>query len=129
MDTLWRIDLSVSTEYPVWENIAYNKRNSPGLIAYHTTTLIQNVVYLIGGSSMGVDSLQDYSLDLDTFEWKIIKRRSKNAPISIDEHTATLVEDKIYVFGGNIAGFKNDKMLIFDTNTHQWNIISTENGP
>lgn len=129
MDSLWRIDISVQTKYPLWEDIDYNKSNSPGLIAYHTTTVVQNTVYILGGSSMGVDSLRDYSLDLESFEWKIQKRNGKNVPVSIDEHTATLVDDRIYVFGGNIAGFKNNQMFVFDTKTHIWERIPTKNGP
>ena len=107
----------------------FKQRNAPGPIAYHTMTLIGHHVYLIGGSALGVDSIRDYVLDLHTLEWTPIERVDKNAPKSIDEHTATLIGDQIYIFGGNIAGFKNDQMFVFDPHSKHWSKLEHSSGP
>lgn len=78
---------------------------------------------------MGVDSTKDYLLELTTLEWQIIERKDKNAPKSIDEHTATLVNEKLYIFGGNISGFKSNQIFVFDISKKKWSAIETENGP
>jgi N-acetylneuraminic acid mutarotase len=78
---------------------------------------------------MGVDSTRDYILDIRTLEWTPIERVDKNAPKSIDEHTATLVGEQIYIFGGNIAGFKNDQMFVFDPSSQNWTKLEHSSGP
>lgn len=113
----------------MWEKLLCGKRHSPGNIAYHTLTKVDTKIYLIGGSTLGVDSKRDYILDINSLEWQVIERTDKSAPKSIDEHTATLVGTKIYIFGGNIAGFKNDQIYVFDTQTHKWSKPEHEKGP
>jgi hypothetical protein len=108
-------------------NLIGNK--CPGPLAYHTTTIIDNKAYLIGGSKLGVDSIKDYILDLTSLEWTALSRNDPNAPKSIDEHTATLVGDQIYIFGGNISGFKNNQIFVFDTQTNKWHIPKQSTGP
>jgi hypothetical protein len=128
-DSLWRIDINTKNKEPIWEELAFIRRNYPGPIAYHTTTVKDDQAFLIGGSKLGVDSMKDYILNLKSFEWTALSRNDPNAPISIDEHSATLVGDQIYIFGGNISGFKNDQIFVFDTQTYKWHVPKQSNGP
>jgi N-acetylneuraminic acid mutarotase len=96
--------------------------------------VVEDKAYLIGGSNLGVDNEKDYIFDLKNLEWDYVGERSfakKNAVVfkSIDEHTATAVGDQIYVFGGNIAGFKSNKILVFDTVSSKWTSLTHENAP
>ncbi|CAI2360532.1 unnamed protein product [Moneuplotes crassus] len=130
MSCLWRIDISHKNKEPKWEKIEnFPNKNSPGKIAYHTITVVGTTAYLIGGSSQGVDSMIDYTLDLETFNWTKVKR-DKNSPISIDEHSSTLVDNDIYIFGGNVAGFRSAEMYTFNITNYKWKHIKPDNkGP
>ena len=92
-------------------------------------TYVDSKVYLIGGSASGEDSTRDYALDLDSFEWSIIERKGKDAPASIDEHSANLFEDKIIIFGGNISGSKSNLMFLFDIKLKSWKKLWFTDGP
>lgn len=128
LSSLWRIDLS-NKNYE-WEQVHTRGGIKPGKIAYHSLTLYSdNKCILIGGSNLGIDNPNIYELDLDKLEWSLDKHSKPDDLISIDEHTACLDKDKLYVFGGNVHGFKSNKMYILDMSTRKWTIEEPENGP
>ena len=48
---------------------------------------------------------------------------------SIDEHSAWLWGDYIYIFGGNVHGFKSDKLFLYDFKLDKWRTKEFQNGP
>ena len=104
--------------------------NKPGKIAYHTLTLhSDNKWLLVGGSTLGEDNPNLYEFDLYTLEWKLLKNSKPTELNSIDEHSACLCGDFIYIFGGNVHGFKSDKMIIYDIKSEMWSIKEFKRGP
>jgi len=96
---------------------------NPGKIAYHTLTLISDEkCLLIGGSNLGIDNSNIYELDLLTFEWKLERGSLPQQLTSIDEHSTNFYEDKLYVFGGNVHGFKSNTIFVFDVKSRKWDI-------
>ena len=107
-----------------------NKSKSPGAIAFHTMTLVGEKAYLLGGSTLGVDSTRDYVLDVPDLEWNIIERKGEDAPSSIDEHSANLYGDQILIFGGNVSGSKSNILFTFHLKHLKWNVVASINdGP
>mmetsp|Transcript_1126 Transcript_1126/g.1017 ORF Transcript_1126/g.1017 Transcript_1126/m.1017 type:complete len:515 (+) Transcript_1126:82-1626(+) len=128
MDTLWKIDLS--RQDFEWEKIHTRGSYKPGNIAYHTLTLLpDNKVILVGGSNLGTDNENIYELDLSTLEWRVDKNPKPEELTSIDEHTSLIYEDKLYIFGGNVHGFKSNKMFILDLNSKKWETKTFDQGP
>jgi N-acetylneuraminic acid mutarotase len=128
LDTLWKIDMSVD-EYD-WVLLQTRGAKKPGNIAYHTLNMYSDhECILIGGSSLGSDNPNIYELDLNSLEWTVDKHAKPEDLKSIDEHTATLHDGKIYVFGGNIHGFKTNNMYILDIETRKWQTMHFKNGP
>lgn len=129
LDTLWRIDLSSGGDYE-WELLHTRGSKKPGNIAYHTFNLISDhECILIGGSNLGSDNPNIYELDLHTLEWKADRHHKPEDLESIDEHTATFYDGKLYVFGGNVHGFKTNNMYILDIATRKWHVKEFTKGP
>jgi N-acetylneuraminic acid mutarotase len=113
-----------------WEKISPKGLKKPGQIAYHSMTLIDDHnCMLIGGSNLGVDNPHIYELDLHTMTWTISGNTKPGELYSIDEHTAILCDGKIYVFGGNINGYKSNLMFVYDVKTKKWTKIEDKNAP
>lgn len=128
LDSFWKIDLS-GREYE-WEKLVTKGVHKPGKIAYHTLTLYDtHKIILIGGSELGEDNPHIYGLDLHTMTWHVHKEHAPEELSSIDEHTASLYNDKIYVFGGNVHGYKSNKLICYDTKSLKWEIIKVKNSP
>ena len=127
-DSMWKINLNLKKFE--WEKVQTRGLQKPGKIAYHTLTLhSENRCLLVGGSSLGEDNEHIYELDLLTLEWKLLKDAKPAELKSLDEHSAWLYDDKIYIFGGNCYGFKSDKLFAYDVKTCKWKIIEFKKGP
>lgn len=88
-----------------------------------------NKCLLIGGSCLGIDNTHIYELDLHTLTWTVRKEERPDELESIDEHTACLHNENIYIFGGNTHGFKSNKMFVFNTSSNRWTTLQTKNTP
>ena len=83
----------------------------------------------MGGSNLGVDNPVVYEIDLHTMTWTVNKAQKPSERDSIDEQTACLHGDKIYLFGGNIHGFKSNSLWIFDTIANKWSQANCKTNP
>ena len=78
---------------------------------------------------LGIDNSDIYNLDLHTMTWTVRKEAKPEELDSIDEHTTWAHGDSIYVFGGNIYGFKSNKLFAFNTKSGKWETKNTTNAP
>ncbi|CAI2366389.1 unnamed protein product [Moneuplotes crassus] len=123
----WRLDLS-SDQY-IWEKIEIKGIKKPGKIAYHTLSLIDShTCILVGGSNLGVDNEQVFFLDLAKMEWRVDRDPKPDDLTSIDEHTACVYQGNLYIFGGNLNGFKSNKIFIYNLDSKKWSIKEHEDG-
>ncbi|KAJ6249488.1 hypothetical protein M0813_16908 [Anaeramoeba flamelloides] len=93
-----------------------NKEIVPEPRSGHSLTLVENTLYLIGGTSD--DVCESYSFDLITKKWKILSTFYKK----IYFHSTTLAEGDLYIFGGDTyEGFENklSKFQLSDKNKNQ----------
>eukprot|EP01135_Chromosphaera_perkinsii_P005871 Nk52_evm4s370 gene=Nk52_evmTU4s370 len=73
--------------------------DTPSMRESHTGVLYNGSLVVYGG--MNGERLCDaYSLDLHTLEWKHLKYSGEARPVGRSLHSAVLVDDEMYVFGG-----------------------------
>ncbi|EGG13817.1 Kelch repeat-containing protein [Cavenderia fasciculata] len=85
----------------------------------HTTCLYKNTLILFGGTPDGSSGLNDlYFLNLDNFTWVEVKTKGIS-PIGRYRHSAIIIEDKMYVFGGYRSKCLND-LHTLDLKTLTW---------
>ncbi|EGR27009.1 kelch motif family protein, putative [Ichthyophthirius multifiliis] len=91
--------------------------------------MIDKYMYLIGGyiEDKNYDEStksQMYRLDCETYEWEKISINSQNNPEHRDSHIISLIDGKIYMFGGKTANqkLKND-LWCFDPQKNEWRQI------
>ncbi|KAH9635508.1 hypothetical protein HF086_015001 [Spodoptera exigua] len=110
-----------------------NGRAAPCARGKHSATLLGGHVYVLGGrggrcrASSGLLELQPWLLLLlylvkkpATGKWEKLECRG-DPPPSLQEHSATAHENKLYVFGGEAGALSNETPLwIYDTETQVW---------
>lgn len=67
----------------------------------HSACVIQDAMYIFGGYSEASFSYTPtvFRLDLNNYEWTLLKCEG-SPPIYRDFHTATAIDNKMFVFGG-----------------------------
>lgn len=83
-------------------------------------------MYLVGGSMHGKEYTcnQMYRLDLNTFNWDLVKTKGESGPVgSLDEHSASIHEQSIVIFGGFIDGTREARVFTFDVATFTWELM------
>ncbi|XP_060860016.1 kelch domain-containing protein 3-like [Metopolophium dirhodum] len=67
----------------------------------HSACIIQNCMYIFGGyeEGSGLFASDLYMLKLHSMEWSIVKTEGR-PPSYRDYHTATAIDNKMYIFGG-----------------------------
>ena len=108
-----------------------DKNNIPSPRTGHTSFIINNDLYIFGGSMKDGRLLNDlWKLDLKKIKWSMIK--TENPPSPRSGHSLLNINDKIYIFGGKIGNFqesndlweydlKNNKfLLLHDTMLEQF---------
>ncbi|XP_008188760.1 kelch domain-containing protein 3 [Acyrthosiphon pisum] len=96
----------------------------------HSACIIQNCMYIFGGfeERSGLFASDLYMLNLNSMVWSIIKTKGR-PPSYRDFHTATAIDNKMYIFGGRsdwAAPRQTDKdkycsdIYYLDTSRRQW---------
>lgn len=117
-----------------WKEVHFPKNKArPCARRFHSSALIKNEMFVIGGCHSRYRSLNDvYSLDLrplletgdaSKLEWRERKLEGSTF-LTRWGHTSTVLGDKIYVFAGRFSNDLND-LLMIDLNN---NIIRNVKG-
>jgi N-acetylneuraminic acid mutarotase len=89
-------------------------------------------MYIFGGSEEGrkVISINDnfYKLDLDIYKWEKIKAEL-HPSLARECHSATIVNNYMYVFGGINCQTLFDDLWCFNFNTDTWKKIDVKLKP
>eukprot|EP00516_Mucochytrium_quahogii_P000925 CAMPEP_0203746968 /NCGR_PEP_ID=MMETSP0098-20131031/2236_1 /ASSEMBLY_ACC=CAM_ASM_000208 /TAXON_ID=96639 /ORGANISM=" , Strain NY0313808BC1" /LENGTH=4160 /DNA_ID=CAMNT_0050635227 /DNA_START=190 /DNA_END=12669 /DNA_ORIENTATION=+ len=93
----------------------------------HSATVIENRMWVFGGYGGQGYSRRDfndlYILGLDDMEWQKVPAIKGPPPKPRSNHTASLVNDKIYVFGGWNATEQFSDLCILDTDALTWTTV------
>ncbi|GBC10579.1 hypothetical protein RclHR1_09740004 [Rhizophagus clarus] len=106
--------------------------NAPPPRYKHTATLVNGVIYYIGGRLLnGYESMSNiyqYNIDTDIWSLKIADLAPGNVPEPRMGHSAVLVEGKICICGGSYFDYIiNVSIAMLDTDTLQWSIPQFKN--
>jgi hypothetical protein len=86
----------------------------------HSLSLVGSKIYLIGGiNPSSVPSSDVFVLDIEKNEWSHVAPTGPVPPHRWG-HSATVVGDKIVMFGGSGKNILYDDVWIFDTATNTW---------
>ncbi|KAG8455343.1 hypothetical protein GDO86_001516 [Hymenochirus boettgeri] len=117
--------LTITQSESAWEMIPQNGY-IPSPREGHSMCVVKRKIYLFGGrcDQKAGESLPGvYSFDLESLEWKILKIHGKE-PNTLC-HSATAIDENIYVFGGSYHGRTVDELLMFNTVSESWVPIKT----
>ena len=95
----------------------------------HTLTKSGSYLYLFGGMGVGNVPLNDaHELDTNRVSWRTLQTTG-DLPPGRDGHTATAVEDRLYVFGGADSQGKLNDVRVLDLHTLRWSRPRSVGGP
>ena len=95
----------------------------------HTFTKSGAYLYLFGGKGAGGVLLNDvHELDTNRVSWRALQTTGELPP-GRDGHTATAVEDRMYVFGGASSQGKLNDVRVLDLHTLRWSRPRSVGGP
>ena len=78
--------------------------------------VLRGAIYVIGGTGTTDDGLHVYRYDVSTGA----RERMPDLPVSVDHAMAATLTDRIYVFGGFIAGQPSARVFSFGSNDARW---------
>lgn len=97
------------------------KGKQPGKLSHHQAQTVGDLMYLFGGMREDASCNDDlYSLDMTTFEWKIIKNEGDVKPEGRDDHTMVGSDSNLYVFGGFVKGKRMNDLYSYDILANKW---------
>eukprot|EP00347_Sterkiella_histriomuscorum_P011091 403373787 len=139
LGSLWMLDIGKlseqsNSEFPEqsdkrasWTKVEFHGKESPGLIAHHTSVVFGEKMYTFGGSStsnMKDQSHSFYSLDLKTYKWDQINARG-DLPITRDDHSAVIYEGSMVIFGGfSTNGERSNDIYRYYFKDNKWEKVS-----
>ncbi|XP_050670075.1 uncharacterized protein LOC126968920 [Leptidea sinapis] len=111
----------------MWVSVgAESGPGAPGGRGKHSATLLGGYVYVLGGrGGAGSVPLRDFwRYCLATGRWERLEARGE-APPSLQEHSGTAHEGRLYVFGGEAAALSSETPLwVYDTELQVWRKLS-----
>ena len=86
-------------------------------------------LYLFGGSGAAGEKLNDaYAYDTSTLSWSALAT-SGDTPTGREGHTASVLDEKLYIFGG-ADGFGNvNDVRVLDLGSHRWSHPRSSGAP
>ncbi|RIA84955.1 hypothetical protein C1645_741948 [Glomus cerebriforme] len=138
-------DLILFSRFDIFDTINLNWQvgslvNSPVTRTLYTATLVKGVIYYIGGRKQRnnfspITEIYQYDIVRNTWSLKTATTAStENMPGSRAGHSAILVDDKIYVYGGFFSSNDTsydlpakETLAILDSTTLVWSIPSLQN--
>ncbi|KAJ6255183.1 kelch repeat domain [Anaeramoeba flamelloides] len=104
-----------------WSIVKNNKKNLPCARFGHSMSIIDDIIYLFGGTNgkMRFDDLHLYLISDNV--WKNNPETYGDPPTKRSGHSASVIENQIWIFGGRSekGNFLND-LYCFDTDTYTW---------
>ncbi|KAK4875540.1 hypothetical protein RN001_011962 [Aquatica leii] len=102
---------------------------APSARSKHSATLVGQHVYLLGGRNGNLPMKDFWKYNLVTGKWQQLKPTGDKLPC-LQEHTAVVYKDNIYVFGGEV-GFSagsETPLWVYGIKNNSWKKIRTLKG-
>ncbi|RCK60624.1 Kelch repeat-containing protein 2 [Candida viswanathii] len=116
-----------------WELVEPLNNFKPPPLTNHSMSVYKNKIYVFGG----VYNNEKVSNDLWVFDATDDKWTQVNTvgdiPLPVNEHSSCVVDDKLYIYGGNdFSGIIYSSLYVLDLQTLEWTKLrqsAEENGP
>ena len=103
-----------------WEEVKTTGPKAPGPLSNHSGIVHGDKMYLFGGSKDSGDSNDVmYALDLQKYRWEVVEQ-SAEVPSTRDEHSTSLYENTMIIFGGFEAGERVNTIFKFHFAAKKW---------
>ncbi|HVJ64129.1 MAG TPA: kelch repeat-containing protein [Bdellovibrionota bacterium] len=102
-----------------WSEVTGFAGSAPSIRSSHSASVINDKLYIFGGSAAGVNKQDLHVYDPSTGAngtWTEVTGFAGSAPSIRSSHSASVINGKIYIFGGNGGGAKQD-LHIYDPST------------
>ncbi|KAF5290221.1 hypothetical protein FQA39_LY14775 [Lamprigera yunnana] len=102
---------------------------APSARSKHSATLVGQNVYLLGGRNGNLPMKDFWKYNLVTGKWQQLKPSGDKLPC-LQEHTAVVYKDNIYIFGGEV-GFSagsETPLWVYGIKNNSWKKIRTLKG-
>ncbi|KAH8115886.1 hypothetical protein DFH11DRAFT_1506659 [Phellopilus nigrolimitatus] len=125
-DDLWALDLGKKDGKLSWERISIARRGAPKRTG-HACIAYKNQIIIFGGTDLEFYYDDTYILDITTRRWT----KEDYAGFSVrKDHSASLIDDTVYVFGGRGPDRKDLKdLLAFRITDRRWYAFTFPDGP
>ena len=130
MDTLWKLPLDTLRDLSLpeaqqekncgWTQVSYAGKEQPGPLAHHSSVEYNGKMFLFGGSNLEYDNKLLFSLDLKSYEWRVVKTTGDQGPKTRDEHSAVVHEKRMVVYGGFVEGAIQNDMWALNLDNFAW---------
>eukprot|EP01080_Neovahlkampfia_damariscottae_P001470 gene1470-12088_t len=98
----------------------------------HTCCVYKNSIYLFSGwdGNFKNDVWKLTEIKTDTFKWELINKggNEDTFPLGRFQHSASIIDDKMYVFGGKYKNISLNDLWTFDLKNNQWTEIKMNDG-
>jgi N-acetylneuraminic acid mutarotase len=111
-----------------WEEVKTSGAKVPGALSNHSGIVHGDKMYLFGGSKDSGDSNDVmYTLDLQKYRWEVVEQAGE-VPSTRDEHSTSLYENTMIVFGGFEAGERVNTIFRFHFAAKKWEQVKAKPG-
>lgn len=109
-----------------WKKIEPQGKERPGPLSHHTSVVVNDKMYLFGGSGPRSKGQGDasphplWSLDMKSLRWEQVVSRGE-LPQTRDDHSAVLYDgNSLVVFGGFVDGERTNEILRYYIRENKW---------
>ncbi|KAK6455979.1 uncharacterized protein RJT20DRAFT_145221 [Scheffersomyces xylosifermentans] len=112
-----------------WELVEPLNNFKPPPLTNHSMSVYKNKIYIFGGVYNNEKVSSDlWSFDAGDKKWTQLTTTG-NIPLPVNEHSACIVNDKLYVYGGNdFSGVIYDTLFVLDLQTLVWSKLTEVGG-
>lgn len=116
-----------------WTLVAPLNNFKPPPLTNHSMSVYKNKIYIFGGVYNNERVSNDlWVFDADEERWTQVETTG-TVPLPVNEHSSCIVNDKLYIYGGNdFSGVIYSSLYVLDLNTLVWFKLkeaAEENGP
>lgn len=123
---VWKFDLSnFRNPKTKWERIQ-STGDIPPPLSNHSLVAFNNKLFIFGGNNGSKINDKMYSFDPSNNTWKILNLHGKFKPPPLTEHSVTIYQNLLFIFGGKLPNdqLSNDLYAIDLNNMNSFKVIS-----
>lgn len=104
-----------------WEAVEPLNNFRPPPLTNHSMSVYKNRIYVFGGVYNNEKVSNDlWCFDIPSSKWTQVST-SGNIPLPVNEHSACIINDRLFVYGGNdFSGIIYNSLYVLDLHTLAW---------